>query len=264
MGAYKPNNGSYFFCIILSTTGNCLSVLPSTIGSLSSLRTLDFSDNSIVHIPKTLAYIRTLEVRLFIKGPTPTGRFKLKIWFCICLSVCPVTEPYAWHRCYVLPTYVCVYRGHRKHPTLSLCWWALHCITVTFYCLCCLMFINRPLTPSHNGSALWTGVCNILNICLDLIMFAGLMSKLMITPLNESSRNPTQCKIEIVLILCGWCVFQSWERNTALHPSTSCQSWRVTRTQLNKTLIASMAWRRCGRYGSTRTNNLKFACSAVF
>lgn len=43
-------------------TGNSLSELPSVVGSLSSLRTLDVSDNNIVQLPKTLAYIRTLEV----------------------------------------------------------------------------------------------------------------------------------------------------------------------------------------------------------
>uniref|UniRef100_A0A8C3ANR3 Leucine rich repeat and sterile alpha motif containing 1 n=1 Tax=Cyclopterus lumpus TaxID=8103 RepID=A0A8C3ANR3_CYCLU len=36
--------------------------LPSSIGSLSSLRTLDLSDNNIVQLPKALVYIRTLEV----------------------------------------------------------------------------------------------------------------------------------------------------------------------------------------------------------
>ncbi|TMS08135.1 E3 ubiquitin-protein ligase LRSAM1 [Larimichthys crocea] len=35
--------------------------LPSVVGSLRSLRTLDVSDNNIVQLPKTLAYIRTLE-----------------------------------------------------------------------------------------------------------------------------------------------------------------------------------------------------------
>lgn len=43
---------------------NSLSELPSTIGSLHSLRTLDLSDNNIVQLPKTLANIRTLEVCL--------------------------------------------------------------------------------------------------------------------------------------------------------------------------------------------------------
>lgn len=43
---------------------NSLSELPSTIGSLRSLRTLDLSDNNIVQLPKTLANIRTLEVCL--------------------------------------------------------------------------------------------------------------------------------------------------------------------------------------------------------
>lgn len=43
-------------------TGNSLSELPSVVGSLRSLRTLDVSDNNIVQLPKTLAYIRTLEV----------------------------------------------------------------------------------------------------------------------------------------------------------------------------------------------------------
>lgn len=47
------------------SVGNCLSELPSSIGSLSSLRTLDLSDNNIVQLPKTLAYIRTLEVCVF-------------------------------------------------------------------------------------------------------------------------------------------------------------------------------------------------------
>lgn len=44
--------------------GNCLSELPPSIGSLTSLRTLNLSNNNIVQLPKTLAYIRTLEVCL--------------------------------------------------------------------------------------------------------------------------------------------------------------------------------------------------------
>uniref|UniRef100_A0A8C3APQ7 Leucine rich repeat and sterile alpha motif containing 1 n=1 Tax=Cyclopterus lumpus TaxID=8103 RepID=A0A8C3APQ7_CYCLU len=47
---------------MLICIGNCLSELPSSIGSLSSLRTLDLSDNNIVQLPKALVYIRTLEV----------------------------------------------------------------------------------------------------------------------------------------------------------------------------------------------------------
>ena len=53
----------HLFCPSLYVcTGNSLSELPSVVGSLSSLRTLDVSDNNIVQLPKTLAYIRTLEV----------------------------------------------------------------------------------------------------------------------------------------------------------------------------------------------------------
>lgn len=52
-----------FFSLSLSVlVGNSLSELPSSLSSLSSLRTLDVSDNVIVQLPKCLANIRTLEV----------------------------------------------------------------------------------------------------------------------------------------------------------------------------------------------------------
>lgn len=57
----------YAFSLHCVCKGNCLSELPSSVGSLSSLRTLDLSDNNIVQLPKALAYIRTLEVCIFIQ-----------------------------------------------------------------------------------------------------------------------------------------------------------------------------------------------------
>uniref|UniRef100_A0A3B4V714 Leucine rich repeat and sterile alpha motif containing 1 n=1 Tax=Seriola dumerili TaxID=41447 RepID=A0A3B4V714_SERDU len=47
--------------ITVYSTGNCLSELPVSVSCLSSLRTLDLSDNNIVQLPKTVAHIRTLE-----------------------------------------------------------------------------------------------------------------------------------------------------------------------------------------------------------
>lgn len=52
--------------IFPAVLGNCLSELPSGMSSLCSLRTLDVSDNLIVQIPKTFAYLRTLEVRVHL------------------------------------------------------------------------------------------------------------------------------------------------------------------------------------------------------
>lgn len=42
--------------------GNCLRELPSSVGHMGSLRTLDLSENSIRELPKELANVRTLEV----------------------------------------------------------------------------------------------------------------------------------------------------------------------------------------------------------
>lgn len=42
--------------------GNCLCELPSSVGCMGSLRTLDLSENSIRELPKELANVRTLEV----------------------------------------------------------------------------------------------------------------------------------------------------------------------------------------------------------
>lgn len=58
----SPSPTSLFIC-----PGNSLSALPSSFGSLSSLRTLDLSDNHIVQLPKALVHIRTLEVGLRIQ-----------------------------------------------------------------------------------------------------------------------------------------------------------------------------------------------------
>lgn len=64
----KSDNTDHFIILfpsLCTCIGNSLSELPSSIGSLSSLRTLDLSDNSIVQLPKSLANIRTLEVCVF-------------------------------------------------------------------------------------------------------------------------------------------------------------------------------------------------------
>lgn len=54
---------SLYLSLSLSVlVGNSLNELPSSLSSLSSLRTLDVSDNVIVQLPKCLANIRTLEV----------------------------------------------------------------------------------------------------------------------------------------------------------------------------------------------------------
>lgn len=58
----SPIELTVFLPITVHLTGNFLSDLQSSVSSLSSLRTLDLSDNNIVQLPKTLAYIRTLEV----------------------------------------------------------------------------------------------------------------------------------------------------------------------------------------------------------
>uniref|UniRef100_A0A8C2D9V0 Leucine rich repeat and sterile alpha motif containing 1 n=1 Tax=Cyprinus carpio TaxID=7962 RepID=A0A8C2D9V0_CYPCA len=42
-------------------TGNSLTVIPVSVGRMSSLRTLDISENSITELPKELANVRTLE-----------------------------------------------------------------------------------------------------------------------------------------------------------------------------------------------------------
>uniref|UniRef100_A0A665V957 Leucine-rich repeat protein SHOC-2 n=1 Tax=Echeneis naucrates TaxID=173247 RepID=A0A665V957_ECHNA len=54
-------NNYELLCTPLVICGNCLSELPTSVGSLSSLRTLDLSDNKITKLPQSLAYIRTLE-----------------------------------------------------------------------------------------------------------------------------------------------------------------------------------------------------------
>jgi len=45
-------------------TGNCPTVIPVSVGRMSSLRSLDISENSIRELPKELARVRTLEVRM--------------------------------------------------------------------------------------------------------------------------------------------------------------------------------------------------------
>lgn len=108
--------------IPLCWTGNCLSELPASIGSLSSLRTLDVSDNNIVQLPKNVAHIRTLEVCC----PSPQVYMKTwnidllldEPWVCVC-----VTELYPWCYHHDLPTCICVHRGHREHPTLLMQRW---------------------------------------------------------------------------------------------------------------------------------------------
>ncbi len=45
-------------------TGNNLTVIPVSVGRMSSLRTLDISENSIRELPKELANVRTLEVSI--------------------------------------------------------------------------------------------------------------------------------------------------------------------------------------------------------
>lgn len=45
-------------------TGNSLTVIPVSVGRMSSLRTLDISENSITELPKELANVRTLEVSI--------------------------------------------------------------------------------------------------------------------------------------------------------------------------------------------------------
>lgn len=45
-----------------STPGNKLKELPTTLGGLRSLRTLDVSENHLQELPPVLAHIRTLEV----------------------------------------------------------------------------------------------------------------------------------------------------------------------------------------------------------
>lgn len=51
-------------------TGNCLTVIPVSVGRMSSLRTLDISENSIRELPKELASVRTLEVSILNVWPT--------------------------------------------------------------------------------------------------------------------------------------------------------------------------------------------------
>uniref|UniRef100_A0A673BDS1 RING-type domain-containing protein n=1 Tax=Sphaeramia orbicularis TaxID=375764 RepID=A0A673BDS1_9TELE len=60
LGRYRSNGLGGIYITVYST-GNRLTELPASVGSLSSLRTLDISDNNITQLPKTLAYIRTLE-----------------------------------------------------------------------------------------------------------------------------------------------------------------------------------------------------------
>ena len=82
-----------WFCPSLyACTGNSLSELPSVIGSLSSLRTLDVSDNNIVQLPKTLAHIRTLEVCVL---RNQLEHRNAKHWYmavykpvCVCVFLC--------------------------------------------------------------------------------------------------------------------------------------------------------------------------------
>ncbi len=49
-------------------TGNNLTVIPVSVGRMSSLRTLDISENSIRELPKELANVRTLEVSILSKS----------------------------------------------------------------------------------------------------------------------------------------------------------------------------------------------------
>jgi len=66
-------------CSVFPRSGNCLSALPSSVGSLSSLRTLDLSDNLIEQLPDALVHIRTLEVCVCAC---------LRVFTCVCVCVC--------------------------------------------------------------------------------------------------------------------------------------------------------------------------------
>lgn len=57
-------------------TGNCLTVIPVSVGRMSSLRTLDISENSIRELPKELASVRTLEVSILNVWPTSDKDFE--------------------------------------------------------------------------------------------------------------------------------------------------------------------------------------------
>lgn len=82
---------SLYICI-----GNLLSELPSLIGSLSSLRTLDLSENNIVQLPRTLANIRTLEVDGFLNSNLIEYLIGLRCGFIQpSLCMCAVTDLYA-------------------------------------------------------------------------------------------------------------------------------------------------------------------------
>lgn len=60
-------------------TGNNLTVIPVSVRSMSSLRTLDISENSIRELPKELANVRTLEVSIL----NQKSIFKMLEYICI-------------------------------------------------------------------------------------------------------------------------------------------------------------------------------------
>lgn len=65
---------------------------------------------------------------------------------------------------------------------------------------------------------------------------------------SEKEIYPWDSKVQVLIFSCNciWlCCFQSWEKSTAPHPSTSCQCWRVT--VANRQTVWT-AWRSPGRY----------------
>uniref|UniRef100_A0A673YB40 Leucine rich repeat and sterile alpha motif containing 1 n=1 Tax=Salmo trutta TaxID=8032 RepID=A0A673YB40_SALTR len=52
---------AWILTTLSSAIGNCLSQLPTSVGRMSSLRTLDLSENSVRELPRDLALARTLE-----------------------------------------------------------------------------------------------------------------------------------------------------------------------------------------------------------
>lgn len=109
---YKSHDIGYVFSPSLCIcTGNCLSELPSSFGSLSSLRTLDLSDNNIVQLPKALAYIRTLEV--CVLGFKLTGKLGHDFIKNLCVYVCCDRALHLMRRWCPTHLRLCVQRGRR-------------------------------------------------------------------------------------------------------------------------------------------------------